>query len=362
MARPKKQTVEYFPHYTTSGKTLYILESEFGNDGYAFWFKLLELLGSSDGHVYDCNNAPSWKFLLAKTRVDEETAMKILDTLSDLEAIDKKLWEHKLVWSDNFVQNLAPVYSNRRTSLPKKPIVTYNNDSTNELLHVETQDVEVSTKKTPQSKVKESRVEESKVEESNSNNTAAEIKKKNPVALVDADSTKQDVKPVIGVDADSTQQEDIEKREKDLQQIENYYKQHVRRKNMLSSRDLSDIVFAYETYGQDADFIISVLKKAKQDYLNRYGKLEINSFSYFLSIFEEKWNLLHGEAGKSKPRPKKTRFHNFEQRSDKYTAKQLEEMAERKKEEFLQKKRETKLEDSVSMEKGVETNGMDNNG
>lgn len=45
MARPKKQTVDYFPHFVKGGRTIFILENKFGNDGYAFWFKLLEILG-----------------------------------------------------------------------------------------------------------------------------------------------------------------------------------------------------------------------------------------------------------------------------------------------------------------------------
>ena len=45
MARPRKQTVDYFPHYCKCGRTIFILENRFGNDGYAFWFKLLEILG-----------------------------------------------------------------------------------------------------------------------------------------------------------------------------------------------------------------------------------------------------------------------------------------------------------------------------
>lgn len=166
MARPKKQTVDYFPHFVNSGKTLFILEQTYGNDGYAFWFKLLELLGSTDGHYYDCRNTPAWKFLLAKTRVDEETAIEILDLLVELEAIDRELWEHKIIWSDNFVNNLVPVYSNRKAELPKKPVITSRNESAEEFLPVETGDKPISTDENPQSKVKESKVEESKVKES----------------------------------------------------------------------------------------------------------------------------------------------------------------------------------------------------
>ncbi len=176
MARPKKETVDYFPHFTTSGKTMYVLETTYGNDGYAFWFKVLELLGSTEGHYYDCNNIGSWRFLVAKTRVDENVALDILNMLSDLEAIDSELWDHKLIWSDNFVKNIAPVYSNRRTDLPQKPIITSRNNTPSEFLQVDTDLKSNATKKTRQSiveysKVKESIVKDSKVDETIVNKT-----------------------------------------------------------------------------------------------------------------------------------------------------------------------------------------------
>ena len=49
MARPKRTTVDYYPHYVKCGRTIYILEARFGNDGYAFWFKVLEVLGENEG-------------------------------------------------------------------------------------------------------------------------------------------------------------------------------------------------------------------------------------------------------------------------------------------------------------------------
>jgi hypothetical protein len=165
MARLKKETVDYFPHFTASGKTLFILENDFGNDGYAFWFKLLELLGTTSGHIYDCRNVSAWKFLLAKTRVSEDVACRILDTLADLDAIDKELWEERLIWSDNFVKNLAPVSNNRKASLPQKPIFNSRNTSTDEFLPVENEQSGISTPINQQRKVKESKVDKSRVEE-----------------------------------------------------------------------------------------------------------------------------------------------------------------------------------------------------
>jgi len=122
MARPIKQTVDYFPHTCTSGKTLYILESKFGNDGYAFWFKLLEILGSTAGHYFNCRNPASWEFLQAKTHTDEETATNIINLLVELDAIDPELWtQARVIWCQNFVNNVADVYKNRRTDPPPKP-------------------------------------------------------------------------------------------------------------------------------------------------------------------------------------------------------------------------------------------------
>lgn len=121
MTRPRRQTVDYFPHFVTSGKTLFILETSYGNDGYAFWFKLLEILGSSEGHFYDCNNQSNWMFLLAKTKVNNEQAVEIVDKLTELEAIDRELWGQKIIWSQNLVSNLTEVYRKRGAKVPLKP-------------------------------------------------------------------------------------------------------------------------------------------------------------------------------------------------------------------------------------------------
>ena len=71
MARPQKDIVSYFPHDANActGDTLTVLQSRFGNDGYAFWFKLLEKLASTEGHYIDCRNPTKWQLLLAKTGI-----------------------------------------------------------------------------------------------------------------------------------------------------------------------------------------------------------------------------------------------------------------------------------------------------
>ncbi len=120
MAKPKN-TVEYFPHLCKAGKTMHVLENKFGNDGYAFWFKLLEILAITPGHYYDFLEADDWEYITAKTKVNGEKALTILGTLATIKAIDHELYQVKIIWSQNLVDNLSEVYDRRKSGLPQRP-------------------------------------------------------------------------------------------------------------------------------------------------------------------------------------------------------------------------------------------------
>lgn len=123
MGRPRKQTVDYFPHFaSTDSRTKFILEQSWGNDGYAFWFKLLELLCRSEGHYYDYSRPADKMYLVALAKVTEEQADAILDMLALRGNIDAELWqERKVIWCQSLVDNLQDVYSKRTVSAPSKP-------------------------------------------------------------------------------------------------------------------------------------------------------------------------------------------------------------------------------------------------
>lgn len=145
MARPKKATVDYFPHDTTHGSTMQVLESKWGNDGYAFWFKILELIGSHDGHYIDCRKPAEWEFMMAKTRVDDETAVAILDMLAKLEAIDPLLWaDHRVIFCPKFLGRVEDAYRRRKDSLPTtEKVYAALNINSNEFMPSETPQNEV---------------------------------------------------------------------------------------------------------------------------------------------------------------------------------------------------------------------------
>lgn len=153
MARSKTNTVEYFPHIAKQGKTLFILEGKYGNDGYAFWFKLLEILASTENHYYDASNISNWQYLVARAKITDESATEMLSLLANLGNIDADLWfGSKKIWCQALVDNLTEVYRKRLREVPNKPICDRkaNNCDRN------TTSANISDTENTQSKVKES--------------------------------------------------------------------------------------------------------------------------------------------------------------------------------------------------------------
>jgi Domain of unknown function (DUF4373) len=121
MGRVKLYTVDYFPHFCAKGKTKRILEKKLGNDGYAIYFKILEVLGGSEGHFYNCNRLLLWEDLIAYCNVEEDRLLKAIDLCVALEQFDRELWDNKVIWCQNFVDNLVPIYKKRLRQVPSKP-------------------------------------------------------------------------------------------------------------------------------------------------------------------------------------------------------------------------------------------------
>ncbi len=166
MARPHKQTVDYFPHDTdaSEGKTLTIIQSKYGNDGYAFWFKLLQLLGKASGHYYDFNNPADWEFLLAKTHQNgTEKTKDILDTLVVLGAIDAELYAHGIIWCEKFVERVADAYNRTVEGAPQRPDFLVNVNDNGVSVSGDNVSVNSNLGKTaiiPQTKLKETKLKE----------------------------------------------------------------------------------------------------------------------------------------------------------------------------------------------------------
>ena len=184
MAREQRRDVDYFPHDCTHGRKMHIIETKYGNDGYATWFKLLEQLGKANNHYIDISDEMTLMFLTSIFKIDEEKTIAILTDLSKLGGIDKFLFdEYKIIWSEKFCNSIEDAYRKRKQKLfLKEDILTLKNSIpsgnpsipsglTEKTIQNNEKDVNTaeSIPKVEYSKVKESKVKESKVEKITTN-------------------------------------------------------------------------------------------------------------------------------------------------------------------------------------------------
>lgn len=122
MAREQRNDVDYFPHQCTHGRKMDIMEAEYGNDGYAVWFKLLEQLGKANFHFIEISDEMNFRWLTRTVfKVDPEKLMCILNDLAKLGAIDKNLFEnHNILYSEKFVRSVEDAYKKRKSNLLTK--------------------------------------------------------------------------------------------------------------------------------------------------------------------------------------------------------------------------------------------------
>ncbi|MCR2043217.1 DnaD domain protein [Anaerosalibacter massiliensis] len=89
---------------------------------------------------------------------------------------------------------------------------------------------------------------------------------------------------------------------------------------------------------RNVPYVLGILRNWKDDNILTIDDLE--ALRREKEIEKQRKQQKHQYQNKQYNKPKKTRFHNFEQRTDKYSADDLEAIAERKREEALRKMRE----------------------
>ncbi|WNH10009.1 Lin1244/Lin1753 domain-containing protein [Thalassobellus suaedae] len=114
MARPEKNTVDYFPFICAEGKKMFYLEETYGNDGFAAFVKLLRELANTDFHYLNLSKKTTLMFLSAKCKISTETLLNIINDLVDLEKFDEVLWkENRIVWCQDFIDGIQDAYKKR---------------------------------------------------------------------------------------------------------------------------------------------------------------------------------------------------------------------------------------------------------
>ena len=113
MARPERNTVDYFPHFIGGGKKMFFIEKKYGNDGYATWYKILEKIAETEYHYLNLNNEEEIIYLSAKCNISEELLLNIINDLTRIGAFDRSLWQSKVIWSQKFIDEIQDAYKRR---------------------------------------------------------------------------------------------------------------------------------------------------------------------------------------------------------------------------------------------------------
>ena len=125
MSRPESKNVFYFPHYTKSTIELDLIEHKYNSEGYKAYYRLQELVADADYHRLSLATQDEKDMFELGMNCKQEVVDDVIRILLDRGRIDRELWENEsVIWMQDFVETLKPVYLNRRKPLPDKNIVS----------------------------------------------------------------------------------------------------------------------------------------------------------------------------------------------------------------------------------------------
>ena len=125
MSRPDSKNVFYFPHYTKSTSELDLIEHKYNSEGYKAYYRLQEMVADADYHRLSLATEDEKDMFDLGMNCKQEVVDNVIRILLDRGRINRELWEKEnIIWMQDFVDTLKPVYNNRRKPLPDKNIVS----------------------------------------------------------------------------------------------------------------------------------------------------------------------------------------------------------------------------------------------
>lgn len=136
MARPTKLYLDYFSHDTdaTNDEKMDMFRSMYGNDGYAFYFIILEKVYRTENAMIDLSKNIFVVGLAKKLMISVEKFYEMLETAFELEMFDRDLFESEKKLTSNGIQKrFADVMKQRNQWKKIKEIKEkeFSNEKTN---------------------------------------------------------------------------------------------------------------------------------------------------------------------------------------------------------------------------------------
>lgn len=122
MARPRKIGLDYFPHDVDASEDEKIeaLRALYGNDGYAFYFILLERIYRSDNAELDISKKAILAALIKKIGISEQTFYEMLQTCFEIGLLNKERYDQDHVLTSNGIKKRYDEVQSMRERWRKK--------------------------------------------------------------------------------------------------------------------------------------------------------------------------------------------------------------------------------------------------
>ena len=162
MARPAKEGLDYFPHDTdaVNDEKIEALRALHGNDGYAFFFILLERIYRSPNCELIVSDAETIQILARKVAVTEQKFNEMLITALKWGCFNKQAYENYGILTSNGIKKRASVVLEKRESMKEHYRKMKLKSSFLPVSDAET--IPETIPETPQSKEKKSKEKKSK--------------------------------------------------------------------------------------------------------------------------------------------------------------------------------------------------------
>ncbi|MEK5277656.1 MULTISPECIES: DUF4373 domain-containing protein [unclassified Paenibacillus] len=167
MARPKKEGMEYFPHDTdaVNDEKIEAMRALFGNDGYAFYFILLERIYRSGKGELDVSSFTVRTALIKKLGIDQDKFSPMLDAAFEIGLFDQVIYETRQCITSsgvkkrhNEVESMRSKWRKKKSSSDEKEVIQEENNPIGGILSGENDEQQgFSPEKGTQRKVKESK-------------------------------------------------------------------------------------------------------------------------------------------------------------------------------------------------------------
>ena len=164
MARPKKEGMDYFPHDTdaVNDEKIEALRLLYGNDGYAFYFILLERIYRTAEFELDISDAETIQILSRKVGVSVEKFEQMLESALKRKCFDREAYESRKVLTSPGIKKRAGVVVEKRKKMQQRYQLSKNDVSSPVSDEFLPQKPDRNAAESTQSKVKQRKEKESK--------------------------------------------------------------------------------------------------------------------------------------------------------------------------------------------------------